>query len=305
MLARARGPARRRASSRADRERCARSARLLWPRSRWPCPPASPPIPWGTSASATMPRSGSSPTPSAPLCPGPGGDPDLPGAPGDALPLDPQHPAVAAYARGKPRRSGTGSARARRAAPGASGGVQRADLSARGRRTAHAEDRRRYRAALPPADPATLAAHYRDANYADRAGWKEIVAHAAAGRDLVESTAPEADRSWSWPTIRPTRPTARPRTSTRRSPSPGGLRPRPDAPAGGDGRATVRPAVVVRARGTRRIERGGVPAPAAARPRPLLPSARTREDDPASSAPGDPLASAERRPARRATPSPR
>jgi nickel/cobalt transporter (NicO) family protein len=53
-----------------------------------------------------------------------------------------------------------------------------------------------YRASLPPAEPsAALVLTYRDANYPGRAGWKEIVASAAPGLTLVESTAPERDRS--------------------------------------------------------------------------------------------------------------
>ena len=53
-----------------------------------------------------------------------------------------------------------------------------------------------YRASLPPAEPsAALVLTYRDANYPGRAGWKEIVASAAPGVTLVESTAPERDRS--------------------------------------------------------------------------------------------------------------
>jgi ABC-type nickel/cobalt efflux system permease component RcnA len=53
-----------------------------------------------------------------------------------------------------------------------------------------------YRAALPPGDgPATAALTYRDGNYPERAGWKEIVATAAPGVTLVGSTVPEHDRS--------------------------------------------------------------------------------------------------------------
>jgi ABC-type nickel/cobalt efflux system permease component RcnA len=53
-----------------------------------------------------------------------------------------------------------------------------------------------YRATLPPGDTAeTRALTYRDGNYPDRAGWKEIVARAAPGVRLIESTVPERDRS--------------------------------------------------------------------------------------------------------------
>ena len=54
----------------------------------------------------------------------------------------------------------------------------------------------RYRARLDTAaSPALRSLHYRDANYPDRAGWKEIVASAGPGVRLLESTAPERDRS--------------------------------------------------------------------------------------------------------------
>ena len=53
----------------------------------------------------------------------------------------------------------------------------------------------RYRARLDAASPALRSLHYRDANYPDRAGWKEIVASAGPGVRLLESTAPERDRS--------------------------------------------------------------------------------------------------------------
>jgi nickel/cobalt exporter len=52
----------------------------------------------------------------------------------------------------------------------------------------------RYRATLPPA-PATGTLTYRDENYGDRAGWKEIVVTAGRGVTLVESSAPTTDRS--------------------------------------------------------------------------------------------------------------
>jgi ABC-type nickel/cobalt efflux system permease component RcnA len=53
-----------------------------------------------------------------------------------------------------------------------------------------------YRAALPRGDAGTTATlTYRDGNYPERAGWKEIVATAAPGVTLVVSTVPERDRS--------------------------------------------------------------------------------------------------------------
>ena len=53
-----------------------------------------------------------------------------------------------------------------------------------------------YRAALPREGAgATAALTYRDGNYPERAGWKEIVATAAPGVTLVASTVPERDQS--------------------------------------------------------------------------------------------------------------
>jgi ABC-type nickel/cobalt efflux system permease component RcnA len=53
-----------------------------------------------------------------------------------------------------------------------------------------------YRTALPRGDGASTAVlAYRDGNYPERAGWKEIVATAAPGVTLVGSTVPEHDRS--------------------------------------------------------------------------------------------------------------
>ena len=53
-----------------------------------------------------------------------------------------------------------------------------------------------YRAALPRGDAAPSSAlTYRDGNYPDRAGWKEILATAAPGVTLLASTVPERDRS--------------------------------------------------------------------------------------------------------------
>jgi ABC-type nickel/cobalt efflux system permease component RcnA len=51
-----------------------------------------------------------------------------------------------------------------------------------------------YRATLPEAG-ATVALSYLDTNYADRAGWKEIVAVGAPGIVVVDSSVPEIDRS--------------------------------------------------------------------------------------------------------------
>jgi nickel/cobalt transporter (NicO) family protein len=52
-----------------------------------------------------------------------------------------------------------------------------------------------YRAPLPADLDGTRELRYRDENFAERAGWKEIVARAGAGVALVTSTAPAADRS--------------------------------------------------------------------------------------------------------------
>ena len=52
-----------------------------------------------------------------------------------------------------------------------------------------------YRAALPAALGDTIELGYRDENFADRAGWKEIVARAGAGATLIASSAPATDRS--------------------------------------------------------------------------------------------------------------
>ena len=52
-----------------------------------------------------------------------------------------------------------------------------------------------YRAALPPAATGPSRLDYRDRNYPDRAGWKEIIAAAEAGVRITRSTAPERDRS--------------------------------------------------------------------------------------------------------------
>jgi ABC-type nickel/cobalt efflux system permease component RcnA len=52
----------------------------------------------------------------------------------------------------------------------------------------------RYRASIP-ASPGPVTLTYRDENYGDRAGWKEIVLTAGRGVTLVESSAPATDRS--------------------------------------------------------------------------------------------------------------
>jgi ABC-type nickel/cobalt efflux system permease component RcnA len=52
----------------------------------------------------------------------------------------------------------------------------------------------RYRAAMPNGG-ATVTLSYRDTNYGDRAGWKEIVATRGQGILFIESSVPEADRS--------------------------------------------------------------------------------------------------------------
>jgi ABC-type nickel/cobalt efflux system permease component RcnA len=51
-----------------------------------------------------------------------------------------------------------------------------------------------YRATLPDAG-ATVALSYLDTNYADRAGWKEIVAVSGPGVVVLDSSVPETDRS--------------------------------------------------------------------------------------------------------------
>jgi ABC-type nickel/cobalt efflux system permease component RcnA len=52
-----------------------------------------------------------------------------------------------------------------------------------------------YRAALPAGMTGTQELRYRDENFPDRAGWKEIIARPGAGVTLVASTAPATDRS--------------------------------------------------------------------------------------------------------------
>jgi ABC-type nickel/cobalt efflux system permease component RcnA len=113
------------------------------------------------------------------------------------LPLEPQHPAVRAYLARTVETLGdalTLELDGRRLAlrvessdlifPPGAGGLPTLKIGAV------------YRASLPPAEPSTVPVlTYRDANYPGRAGWKEIVASAASGVTLVESTAPERDRS--------------------------------------------------------------------------------------------------------------
>ena len=52
-----------------------------------------------------------------------------------------------------------------------------------------------YRAALPPATAEVSRLEYRDGNFPDRPGWKEIVAAAGPGVTLASSSVPERDRS--------------------------------------------------------------------------------------------------------------
>jgi len=52
-----------------------------------------------------------------------------------------------------------------------------------------------YRAALPPGRGQGARLYYRDGNYADRAGWKEIIAVTGPGATIVNASVPERDRS--------------------------------------------------------------------------------------------------------------
>jgi ABC-type nickel/cobalt efflux system permease component RcnA len=52
-----------------------------------------------------------------------------------------------------------------------------------------------YRAPLPKEADGTLELRYRDENFAERAGWKEIIARPGPGVTLVTSSAPATDRS--------------------------------------------------------------------------------------------------------------
>ena len=54
-----------------------------------------------------------------------------------------------------------------------------------------------YRASLPHRiDSIPLALHYRDDNFPNRAGWKEVIAINGPGAALVDSSAPSVDRSF-------------------------------------------------------------------------------------------------------------
>ena len=168
-----------------------------------------------------------------------------------------------------------------------------------------------YRAALPPGDgPATAALTYRDGNYPERAGWKEIVATAAPGVTLVASTVPERDRSRELADY-PTDPAESPpqaleaqvvfarAVSRPRSPPlapPPARRPatrdRPDPAAAAARRAASRAA-----RASDRA--GGTPAPAP------IPPAEHRTAQPPPPTAGDARVSPRTCAAPRATPSPR
>lgn len=52
-----------------------------------------------------------------------------------------------------------------------------------------------YRATLPPGRGQPARLHYRDGNYPDRAGWKEIIAVAGPGATITNASVPERDRS--------------------------------------------------------------------------------------------------------------
>src|SRR5262245_9192144 len=52
-----------------------------------------------------------------------------------------------------------------------------------------------YRASLPQENDGTLELRYRDENFAERAGWKEIIARPGPGVTLVGSSVPPTDRS--------------------------------------------------------------------------------------------------------------
>lgn len=52
-----------------------------------------------------------------------------------------------------------------------------------------------YRATLPPGRGARARLHYRDGNYPDRAGWKEVIAVAGPGATITNASVPERDRS--------------------------------------------------------------------------------------------------------------
>lgn len=52
-----------------------------------------------------------------------------------------------------------------------------------------------YRATLPPGRGQHARLHYRDGNYPDRAGWKEIIAVGGPGATITNASVPERDRS--------------------------------------------------------------------------------------------------------------
>ncbi len=52
-----------------------------------------------------------------------------------------------------------------------------------------------YRASFPPPGSGTRALHYRDTNFASRAGWKEVIAVGGPGVTVEQSSVPERDRS--------------------------------------------------------------------------------------------------------------
>jgi ABC-type nickel/cobalt efflux system permease component RcnA len=52
-----------------------------------------------------------------------------------------------------------------------------------------------YRATLPPGRGPRARLYYHDGNYADRAGWKEVIATAGAGARIESASVPERDRS--------------------------------------------------------------------------------------------------------------
>ena len=114
-----------------------------------------------------------------------------------------------------------------------------------------------YRATLAPAETAAaLVLTYRDANYPGRAGWKEIVASVVPGVTLIESTAPEQDRSREL-TDYPTDPAEQPAPGSRGT---GRLRARGrpglGRPPGPDAGKPARGPVTAGARRKRSVARG-------------------------------------------------
>src|SRR5262245_46250476 len=108
---------------------------------------------------------------------------------------DPDHPSVAVYARGK--------AEALKAGLLAEVGGQRLAFETQGSQVIFPPGAGglptlkigiRYGAVLPTGEPTTTLS-YRDTNYGDRAGWKEIVATRGPGIVFVESSVPQTDRS--------------------------------------------------------------------------------------------------------------